>query len=287
MDIITQAAPWFALMIAVEAAYDAWRRTREYAAKDTLANIALGLGSMIFGVVVSIPGFLIFQTLYELTPFRMPSVWWAWVLVVFLDDFFYYWFHRISHESRFFWNFHVVHHSSERYNLSVAVRQSWFGGLTAWVFYAPIVLLGFSPWMVVTAHGVNLIYQFWIHTNFVKALGPLEYVFNMPVHHSIHHAVNEPYLDKNYGGILIIWDRLFGTFAAETEKPRYGIIKPLKSYNPLWANLHAWAEMFTAMKTRKRIKDMWRCVWGEPGMTPPPEKSPEPSLQLSGREAVR
>ena len=184
----------------------------------------------------------------------------------FLDDFLYYWFHRASHEIRFFWNFHVVHHSSNEYNLSVAVRQSWFSGLAHWVFYIPIAFLGVPLWAFVTMHGLNLIYQFWIHTKFIGKMGWFEKIFNTPSHHRVHHGVNNQYLDKNYAGIFIIWDRLFGTYIEEDEEVRYGIVTPLNSYNPLWVNTHAWFEMFDKIKSKKTPMSKLRCVFASPNM---------------------
>jgi sterol desaturase/sphingolipid hydroxylase (fatty acid hydroxylase superfamily) len=202
-----------------------------------------------------------------MAPFKFPAdAWWTWVALFFIDDFVYYWFHRVSHESRFFWNFHVVHHSSEHFNLSVAGRQSWFSGIAHWIFYAPVMLLGFAPWMFALMHGFNLIYQFSIHTKLVDRLGSLEYIFNTPSHHRVHHGVNERYLDKNYAGALIIWDRIFGTFVEETEEPRYGIVKPIKSYNPIWINTHAWFEMFDAMRERKSPLKKLRCLFSSPNL---------------------
>jgi alkylglycerol monooxygenase len=258
----------FATMIALEAVYDRWQQTGEYKKKDTWTNIFMGFGSQFWDLIFGFIGILVYTFLYEISPLRMPTnAWWSWVLVLVLDDFLYYWFHRASHEIRFFWNFHVVHHSSEHYNLSVAVRQSWFSGLAHWIFYTPLALLGFPIWMRLAAHGLNLIYQFWIHTPFVKRLPrPFEYILNTPAHHRVHHAVNEPYLDKNYGGIFIIFDRMFGTFTEETEKPRYGIIKPLQSYNLFWANLHGWKEMIDAMREKKTLRGKLRCIFGAPAM---------------------
>ena len=153
--------------------------------------------------------------IYELTPLRLdPGDWWVWVLLFFADDFSYYWFHRISHESRFFWASHVVHHSSTHYNLSTALRQTWVP-MTYLPFWLWMPAVGFEPWMVLLAQAWSLIYQFWIHTERITRLPrPLEWVLNTPSHHRVHHGSNEVYLDKNYGGILIIWDRLFGTYAA-------------------------------------------------------------------------
>lgn len=261
------AVPFFALFIALEYLIDRRKNTNEYEFKDTWTNIFVGFISLFWGALFSLLTAYIYFTCYELAPFKMPTnVWWSWVLLFLLDDFAYYWFHRISHESRLFWNFHVVHHSSEHYNLSVAVRQSWFGNLVTWLFYFPIMLLGFPPWMFAISHGLNLLYQFWIHTKFIKNLGILEYILNTPAHHRVHHGVNRQYLDKNYGGILIIWDRLFGTFTQEKEEPRYGVIKPLNSYNWLWINTHGWFEMWQTMKTRKTFYGKLRCIFGSPNM---------------------
>jgi alkylglycerol monooxygenase len=261
------AIPFFVSLIALEALYDWRKQAKEYETKDTWTNILVGLISLFWGALFGLLTAYIYYFCYEIAPFKMPAdAWWSWVLLVFIDDFAYYWFHRVSHESRFFWNFHVVHHSSEHYNLSVAVRQSWFGNLVNWLFYFPLMLLGFSPFMFATVHGLNLVYQFWIHTKFIKRLGFLEYILNTPAHHRVHHAVNEQYLDKNYGGIFIIWDRLFGTFTDESEEPRYGVIKPIKSYNWFWINTHGWFEMWEAMKIRKTIFGKLRCILGSPNM---------------------
>jgi sterol desaturase/sphingolipid hydroxylase (fatty acid hydroxylase superfamily) len=258
--------PGFAALVAVEANIVRLMGSHEYEERaDTAANIALGFGSVGFGLLFGLFTGVIYTFLYHLAPYKFPSdVWWAWAALFIVDDFVYYWFHRISHESRFFWNFHVVHHSSSHFNLSVAGRQSWFSGLAHWIFYAPIMLMGFAPWMFALTHGVNLIYQFWIHTKLIKTLGPLEQIFNTPSHHRVHHGVNEQYLDKNYAGVLIIWDRLFGSFIPETEEPRYGIIKPIESHNPLWINTHAWLEMFQSIRTRQTLRRKLLCIFSSP-----------------------
>jgi sterol desaturase/sphingolipid hydroxylase (fatty acid hydroxylase superfamily) len=261
------AIPIFALLIAVEA-YLVIRENREnFDRKDTWANIFIGFLSVIWGALFGLVTSLFYLWAYELAPFKMPmNAWWAWGILLFVDDFAYYWFHRISHEVRFFWNFHVVHHSSNQYNLSVAVRQSWFSGLAHWIFYLPIAFLGFPLWAFVTMHGLNLIYQFWIHTKLVGKLGFLEKIFNTPSHHRVHHGVNNEYLDKNYAGIFIIWDKMFGSFVEESEEVRYGIIKPLESYNWLWINTHGWAEMLAATREKKTLTGKLRCVFGSPNM---------------------
>jgi sterol desaturase/sphingolipid hydroxylase (fatty acid hydroxylase superfamily) len=262
------AVPFFAALIAGEAWWASRHHSEEYNdKKDTWGNIFLGFGSVVWGSVFGLGTLYIYTICYDLAPVKLRAdAWWTWVALFFIDDLAYYIFHRVSHESRLFWNFHVVHHSSEHYNLSVAVRQSWFSGILHWLFYAPIMLLGFAPWMFALMHGFNLIYQFWIHTKFIKTLGPLEYVLNTPSHHRVHHGVNEGYLDKNYAGVLIIWDRMFGSFIDETEEPRYGIIKPINSYNPLWINTHGWFEMWQAIKRQKALIPKLKCIFASPNM---------------------
>lgn len=262
------AIPFFALLIGAEALWAHFKRSDEYNDnKDTWINVFLGFGSIIWNIIFGLATGFIFVFAYDVAPYKFPAdAWWTWVILFFVDDFAYYIFHRVSHESRLFWNFHVVHHSSEHYNLSVAVRQSWFSGTLHWIFYVPVMLLGFAPWMFAVMHGFNLIYQFWIHTKFIKRLGWLEYVFNTPSHHRVHHGVNTQYLDKNYAGVLIIWDRMFGSFIPETEEPRYGIIKPIHSYNPLWINTHGWVEMYDAIKRQVSFAGKLKCLFASPNM---------------------
>lgn len=262
----TIAIPIFALMIAIEA-FSIIRAGREYDRKDAITNIFIGFVSVAFGALFALATSRVYVWVSTVTPIQISmNTWWAWTLLLFIDDFAYYWFHRVSHESRLFWNFHVVHHSSDQYNLTVAVRQSWFGGLVHWIFYIPLAFLGFPFWAFVFMHGLNLIYQFWIHIKSVKTMGVLDYVLNTPAHHRVHHGVNEQYLDKNYAGIFIIWDRLFGTFEEEKEEVRYGTIKPIDSFNPLWINTHAWFEMYEAMKERRTLLGKLQCVFASPNM---------------------
>ncbi len=262
------AIPLFAILIAVEAAWARSQGSDEFADnKDTWGNIAHGFGSIAWGLLFGLGIAAIYAFVYELAPFKFPAdAWWSWVALFFVDDLAYYVFHRVSHESRLFWNFHVVHHSSEHYNLSVAVRQSWFSGILHWIFYVPVMFMGFAPWMFVVMHGFNLIYQFWIHTKFIKTLGPLEWVLNTPSHHRVHHGVNGPYLDRNYAGVLIIWDRMFGSFVSESEEPRYGIIKPVQSYNMLWVQTHGWFEMRDAIRRQPTVLKKLKCVFASPNM---------------------
>jgi len=261
------AIPFFALLIALEAYLVVRENRGDFDRKDTWSNIFIGFASVAWGALFGLVTGYFYLWAYELAPYKFPmETVWAWAILLFIDDFAYYWFHRFSHEIRFFWNFHVVHHSSNQYNLSVAVRQSWFSGVAHWIFYLPVAFLGFPLWAFATMHGLNLIYQFWIHTKLVGKIGFLERILNTPSHHRVHHGVNDEYLDKNYAGIFIVWDRLFGTFVEETETPRYGTIKPLETYNPLRINTHGWTETWEAMKSKRTIRGKLRCVFGAPSM---------------------
>ncbi len=264
---ITYSIPIFAVLIAVETWWDLRNRPGKHDRKDTWNNIFVGFVSVLTGAILALGYGSIYALCYYIAPYKFPvDAWWSWVALFLLDDLAYYWFHRVSHECRLFWNFHVVHHSSNQYNLSVAVRQSWFSGFLHWIFYAPLMLLGFAPWMFAITHGINLLHQFWIHTDKVRTLGPLELVINAPSHHRVHHGSNDRYLDRNYAGVFIFWDRLFGTHVDESEKPRYGLIKPLESYNALWVNLHAWHEMFEMMRSQPTLNAKLRCIFGRPAM---------------------
>ena len=264
---VVYAIPVFALSIGLEAWHSRRTGAGAYVSRDAWNNILIGFLSVGFALVLGIFLGAIYTAAYSIAPYKFPAdAWWSWVILFFADDFVYYWFHRVSHESRIFWNFHVVHHSSNSYNLSVAVRQSWFSGLLHWIFYGVLMLIGFAPWMFAVMHGFNLIYQFWIHTKFVHRLGWLENILNTPSHHRVHHGVNDQYLDKNYAGVLIIWDRLFGSFVSEEEEPRYGIITPLESNNPLWINTHAWVEMYEAIKRQPTLAGKLKCIFASPNM---------------------
>ena len=170
------------------------------------------------------------------------DAWWAWALAIVFYDFCYYWNHRLGHESAMFWASHVVHHQSQRYNLSTALRQSSSGVLLGWVFYVPMAIAGVPPEMFAVAAVVDLLYQYWIHTELIGKLGWFDRWFASPSNHRVHHAVNDRYIDRNYGGIFMLWDRLFGTFVEESETCTYGTRAPLNSWDPLWANLEVYAD---------------------------------------------
>ena len=223
----------------------AWRRNaRAYEARDTLTSLAFGLGSTVAGLLFGGLFFALYLFLWDYRLFDIGWAWWAWIVCFVLDDLKYYWVHRFGHRVRWFWASHVNHHSSQHYNLSTALRQTWTGFLTlGFLFALPLVLLGFHPAMIAICGGFNLIYQFWIHTEAVDRMPRwFEAVINTPSHHRVHHATNPRYLDRNYAGVLIVWDKLFGTFEPETkdEQIRYGIVRQLGSFHLLWAVFHEW-----------------------------------------------
>jgi len=254
------AVPLFVIAVLAEMIWARLKRPEVYEPKDTLVSLAFGLGSTIAGALLGGFAVYVFIEAYEYRFFDFGeewwAVWWAWPLCFVLDDLKYYWVHRAGHRIRWMWASHVNHHSSQHYNLSTALRQSWTGSLTfGFLFAIPLVLLGFHPAMIAICAGFNLIYQFWIHTEAIKRMPRwFEAVMNTPSHHRVHHATNPRYLDRNYAGVFIVWDKMFGTFEPEhdDEPIRYGIVRQLGSFNLLWAVFHEWIGM---------IGDIWRAPW--------------------------
>jgi sterol desaturase/sphingolipid hydroxylase (fatty acid hydroxylase superfamily) len=213
---------------------------------------------------------------------------WAWVAIFFLEDLTYYWFHRLSHERRIWWAAHVNHHTSQHYNLSTALRQTWTGGIAGtWVMWLPLAWLGFSPAMIATQQGISLVYQFWIHTEAIGRLpAPIEAVFNTPSHHRVHHARNPRYLDRNYAGILIIWDRLFGTFEPERgEEPcRYGVVKNLGDFNILRVAFHEWIAIGQDLLKSRSPREALAYVFGPPGWSADGSRETSSEIKRKWRE---
>ncbi len=245
--LLYYAIPFFVLLLLVEA----WLAYREqkhlYEVRDTFSSLAMGIGNVLSGLLTKALIFGAFTLLYRFRIFDLPSSsWWVWVLAFFADDFSYYWFHRVSHHVNWFWASHVVHHSSQKYNLAAALRQTWTGNLTgSFIFWLWMPLVGFHPVIVLTLQSISLIYQFWIHTELIRRLpSPIEFIFNTPSHHRVHHGTDLKYLDKNHAGILIIWDRMFGTFRNEEERPVYGLTRNIGSFNPVIVAFKTWMELF-------------------------------------------
>lgn len=270
--------PVFLACIAWEAWY--WRGKRAvYSLRDTLGNAVLAASHQIADGIAWALVIGLFFWLYQFRLFDIPPSWWSVLLLFLGQDFLYYWFHRASHRIRWLWASHVVHHSSERLNLSTAFRQSLTYPISGmWVFWLPLALVGFHPKQVLLIVAVNLAYQFFVHTEAVRRLGPLERILNTPSHHRVHHARNRAYLDRNFGGVLIIWDKLFGTFTPENEAnpPEYGIHRQIHTNNVLTMIFHEWRNMLAdALRPGPlwlRLKHLW---------APPEWQRPE---QLSATE---
>ncbi|MBC2652574.1 sterol desaturase family protein [Novosphingobium flavum] len=255
-DPIPFAIPGFVLLIALEMAWARRRDPLAYEPRDTFVSLMLGLGSVVAGLLTAGIVLDLGTWLYGFRFATLGWVWWTWLACFLLDDLAYYLWHRAAHRVRWFWAAHVNHHSSQHYNLSTALRQPWTGFLSAsFAFRLPIVLLGFPPAMLITCGALNLIYQFWIHTTAIGRMPRwFEAVFNTPSHHRVHHAVEAPYLDRNYAGVLIVWDRLFGTFQRERDDLtiHFGIVRQLGTFNLLLAAFHEWLAI---------AADVWRAPW--------------------------
>jgi sterol desaturase/sphingolipid hydroxylase (fatty acid hydroxylase superfamily) len=264
-NLVNLAIPGFLALLLLEVLLDAVMRRDLYRLKDTAASLAMGTGNVLLGTVSKAMVFGVYTAVHRFAIFPIGYQWWALALLFFAEDFTYYWFHRTSHECRLFWASHVVHHSSQRYNLGTALRQTWTGGFMSFVFWLWLPLVGFPPAMIMTMQAISLLYQFWIHTEMVRSLGPLEAVMNTPSHHRVHHGANAEYLDRNHAGVLIIWDRFFGTFEPEDEKVVYGLTKNINSYNPLRIAFHEWIDIWHDLRHAPTWSLKMKYVFGKPG----------------------
>jgi len=287
-NYIALAIPFFFLLIAVEMLAARLMKRKVYRLNDSINDLSCGVMQRLmvtFFSALMIAGY--FYLYANLRFFSLePTSPWVWVAAFFATDFIYYWFHRFSHEINFLWAAHVVHHQSEEYNLAVALRQSAFQPFFSSVFYWPMALLGFPPLVFLTISAFNTLYQFWIHTRIIGRLGPLEWVLMTPSHHRVHHGRNPKYVDRNHGGNLIIWDKLFGTFQAEEEEPTYGITKPLATWNPVWANLDTWVDLFSAARRTRAWKDKLLMFLKPPGWHPADLGGFVPAPEITGAEVA-
>ena len=270
-DPVQLAIPAFILLVLIEIGVARLRRQPAYEIRDTAASLAMGLGNLVIGLVIAGGTYVAANWAYQYRLLDLGYAWWSFVLVLFAEDLTYYWFHRLSHRSRFWWAAHINHHSSQHYNLSTALRQTWTGGLFQWVLWLPLALIGFPPALIVFQKGVSLVYQFWIHTETIGRLPWwFEAVMNTPSHHRVHHATNPRYLDRNYAGVLIIWDRLFGSFVAEDEREpcRYGIVRNIGTFNPLRIAFHEWAAIAKDLRRAPSWRARLGFAFGLPGWSP-------------------
>jgi len=276
LNIVLFAIPFFAVSVLVEGIYNYYKKYDYYEPKDAVASLSMGIGNAIIRQFTPWAYLPIYFLLYEnrifdfgttvaniFTREQLP----IWILIIFADDFIYYWFHRASHKCRYLWASHVIHHSSKKYNLTTALRQTWTGKIiTPLIFWSWMPIIGFNPIMIVTMKSINLIYQFWIHTEIINKMPKFfEVVFNTPSHHRVHHGTDIIYVDKNYAGIFIIWDKMFGTFQMEVQRPTYGLIHNIDTYNPLKIATHEWFGILKDMKFKNTLFNNIKYIFEPPG----------------------
>ena len=276
MNYVEVAIPFFILAMVLEFLYGLLTKKQTYRLNDTVNSLALGVLSRLVDILRLGFAGVVFGTLVQwlgLPQWSMSSAW-QWVAAFVAYDFCYYWKHRYGHEWRIMWASHIAHHQSEEFNLSTALRQTGTDYI-GFVFYVPLYLAGVPAAAVITVGSLNLIYQFWVHTEHIRRLGPLEWIFVTPSNHRVHHARNPQYIDRNYGGVFIVWDRLFGTFQDErADMPCvYGITTGLKSWNPVWANVHFWADTAQLAWRTRRWSDKLK-IWFKPPAWYPPDVDP-------------
>ena len=272
MDYITYAVPFFLLALLIELIYGIAINKNTYRLNDAISNLFMGtLRTANKLIIIGAAGYVFYLAETNFALWRMDiNSWFTWIFAFVIYDFFYYWFHRISHERQIFWASHVAHHQSEDYNLSTALRQTGTGAFVSWVFYIPMFLIGIPSYVFISVASLNLIYQFWVHSEHIPKLGWFENYFVTASNHRVHHAQNDEYIDKNYGGVFIIWDRMFGTHKIEDEsKPCiYGIRGTLNTFNPIWANFHVYIKIMREMWSSQDWKEKLYAPFARTGWTP-------------------
>ena len=274
-NLLIYSIPVFIISLVVErwwaARYHGLRSIRGYENRDLGASLAMGIGNVIISAFTTLVAVALWSFAYEHRLLSLGSLppWFALPLLFLGEDLCYYWFHRLHHDVRFLWAAHVVHHSSQHFNLSTALRQPWFTPVTGPVFWLPLALVGFSPVQILSAQAVSLIYQFWIHTEAVGRLpAPIEWLFNTPSHHRVHHGRNAQYLDRNHGGVLIVWDRLFGSFEAESEPVEYGLTHNIETFNPLKIAFHEYGTLGRDLRRARTFRETALYLLAPPGWSP-------------------
>jgi len=270
IDPIILSIPIYFLLIVAELLIQFFNNQKIYRLNDAVTNISCGITQQITGAFFKVTTIAAYQFVYEnWSLFRIENTWWSVTLLILAVDLCYYWAHRMSHEVNLFWGGHVVHHQSEDYNFSVALRQGSFQILWTFWFYIPLAFLGFNTVTFLIVLALNTVYQFWIHTETIGKLPrPIEFIFNTPSHHRVHHGRNPKYIDKNHAGSLIIWDRMFGTFQEEEERPTYGITKPINTWNPVWANLQHYIDMVSQLRSTPGLMNKLGVMFNKPGWRP-------------------
>ena len=266
-SLILGAVPVMLTLVILEMLISGYMNRQVYQRYDLLSSVGIGLGNLVVNFFMKSVLFVVILYFYNLSPWYFPpNKWYSYALCIVWIDFWRYWAHRIAHEQRFWWCTHVTHHSSEFYNFSVSFRLSWVEHIKI-IFFLPVAIVGFDPIVFFICHEIEILYQFWIHTQLVKKLpAPIEFIFTTPSHHRVHHAKNPRYIDKNYGSTFIFWDRLFGTFQEEDEEPIYGITDPPNTYNPVYLVFHVWVEIVRDLRKAKSFKEAFDLIFGWPGI---------------------
>lgn len=272
---LSKLTPWAFAVFAIAALIEAWlirKRGGRYEWRESAASIGVAVGQRIINTLAGGIVLAVFFSIWEVRLWTVPmNAWGSYVLLFFALEFAYYWHHRVSHECRWFWATHSVHHSPQKMYLSGAVRLGWTGQISgAFLFYAPLVWIGFHPLAVIAMLLLNLVYQFWLHTELIGSLGWFDRVFNSPSNHRVHHAINPIYLDRNYGGVIMLFDRLFGTYEAERadEPPRYGLVKHIESHNPFRIALNEWISIGRDVRKSRSLIELLSFLVARPGWAP-------------------
>jgi sterol desaturase/sphingolipid hydroxylase (fatty acid hydroxylase superfamily) len=266
--------PWWIIPVAlllmgIEVSVDLYLKRDSFEVRDTIASFAISFMTIAATLLSRGMSFAVLFAIYDLSVFKISNAWYNWLLALILVDFLAYWFHWLGHHSRFFWIAHAPHHSSERFNLTTAIRTPVFNACFRFFFWTPLCLIGFPPAMIISVESFIFIYQFFIHTEMIGKLGWLENIFNTPSHHRVHHGTNEAYVDKNFGGILIIWDRLLGTFQLEKEKVKYGVLNRKATCNPFRIVFMDWYHLLAHLAVVRSLPEFFKVLFGPPsiGMT--------------------
>lgn len=262
--IIVFAVPVMVFFTALEMIVSYFQHRKMYETKETIGSITVGLGNLVVSFFVNMALILFVVWVWKILPWRMELNWWTLIPAYIIYDFCSYWAHRISHEKRFWWATHIAHHSGENYNLAVSFRLSWVQHLKT-IFFVPTMLFGFHPFVFFVTNQMAVLFQFWVHTEYIKKLPIIDYIFATPSNHRVHHGSQEQYIDKNYGATFIIWDRMFGTYEPEGEKVIYGLTTNITNKaNPFYINFHEYVDMFRDIKNAKTWKEKWFYFWGSP-----------------------
>jgi sterol desaturase/sphingolipid hydroxylase (fatty acid hydroxylase superfamily) len=264
-EIIVWAAPVMFLFVLIEFAISSYQNKNYYNKKETIGSILVGSGNVLISVFLKTFLFLVFVYIYNLVPWRMELNWWTFIPCYIIFDFFSYWTHNISHRLRFFWATHVVHHTGEHYNLTVSFRLSWVQYIKI-IFIFPVALMGFHPVIIFITNQIAILFQFWVHTEYIRKMHPIiEYLFATPSNHRVHHGSQPQYINKNYGATFIIWDRIFKTYQPEEEKVTYGITHNISQpHNPVHINFHEYVDMIKDVRQAKSWKTKLYCIFGNP-----------------------